>query len=231
MSKLFLLEDDLSLINGLSFAFQKAGYDLDIARTLQEAETLWQEGKYDLLVLDVSLPDGSGFAFCEKIRQISQVPIIFLTASDAETSIIMGLDIGGDDYITKPFKLAVLMSRINALLRRSKHFRQAPGELCSNGLTLQLLEGRAYKNGIPIDLTAAEYKLLRLFMEHPDIILSAEQIMGKLWDCDGNFVDGNTLAVYIRRLRTKIEDDPTRPTRIVTVRRMGYKWNAGGGAE
>lgn len=123
MSKLFLLEDDLSLINGLSFAFQKAGYDLDIARTLQEAETLWQEGKYDLLVLDVSLPDGSGFAFCEKIRQISQVPIIFLTASDAETSIIMGLDIGGDDYITKPFKLAVLMSRINALLRRSKHFR------------------------------------------------------------------------------------------------------------
>ncbi len=231
MSKLFLLEDDLSLINGLSFAFQKAGYDLDIARTLQEAETLWQEGKYDLLVLDVSLPDGSGFAFCEKIRQISQVPIIFLTASDAETSIIMGLDIGGDDYITKPFKLAVLMSRINALLRRSKHFRQAPGELCSNGLTLQLLEGRAYKNGIPIDLTAAEYKLLRLFMEHPDIILSAEQIMGKLWDCDGNFVDGNTLAVYIRRLRTKIEDDPTRPTRIVTVRRMGYKWTAGGGAE
>ncbi len=231
MSKLFLLEDDLSLINGLSFAFQKAGYDLDIARTLQEAETLWQEGKYDLLVLDVSLPDGSGFAFCEKIRQISQVPIIFLTASDAETSIIMGLDIGGDDYITKPFKLAVLMSRINALLRRSKHFRQAPGELCSNGITLQLLEGRAYKNGIPIDLTAAEYKLLRLFMEHPDIILSAEQIMGKLWDCDGNFVDGNTLAVYIRRLRTKIEDDPTRPTRIVTVRRMGYKWNAGGGAE
>ena len=231
MSKLFLLEDDLSLINGLSFAFQKAGYDLDIARTLQEAETLWQEGKYDLLVLDVSLPDGSGFAFCEKIRQISQVPIIFLTASDAETSIIMGLDIGGDDYITKPFKLAVLMSRINALLRRSKHFRQAPGELCSNGITLQLLEGRVYKNGIPIDLTAAEYKLLRLFMEHPDIILSAEQIMGKLWDCDGNFVDGNTLAVYIRRLRTKIEDDPTRPTRIVTVRRMGYKWNAGGGAE
>lgn len=103
--------------------------------------------------------------------------------------------------------------------------------MCSNGLTLQLLEGRAYKNGIPIDLTAAEYKLLRLFMEHPDIILSAEQIMGKLWDCDGNFVDGNTLAVYIRRLRTKIEDDPTRPTRIVTVRRMGYKWNAGGGAE
>ncbi len=168
MSKLFLLEDDLSLINGLSFAFQKAGYDLDIARTLQEAENLWQEGKYDLLILDVSLPDGSGFSFCETIRQASQVPIIFLTASDAETSIIMGLDIGGDDYIT---------------------------------------------------------------MEHPDIILSAEQIMGRLWDCDGNFVEGSTLAVYIRRLREKVEDEPTKPARIVTVRRMGYKWNTGGSAE
>ena len=231
MSKLLLLEDDLSLINGLSFAFQKAGHELEVARTLREAEDLWQEGKYDLLVLDVSLPDGSGFEFCKKVRQISQVPIIFLTASDTETSIIMGLDMGGDDYITKPFKLAVLMSRINAILRRSRHFQQTPGELCSNGITLQLLEGRACKNGVPIDLTAVEYKLLRFFMEQPGIILSAEQIMGRLWDCDGSFVDGNTLAVYIRRLRAKIEDDPAKPTRIVTVRRMGYKWNAGGGTE
>lgn len=231
MSKLLLLEDDLSLINGLSFAFQKAGYELEVARTLQESENLWQEGKYDLLVLDVSLPDGSGFEFCKKVRRTSQVPIIFLTASDTETSIIMGLDIGGDDYITKPFKLAVLMSRINAILRRSQHFQQTPGELCSNGITLHLLEGRAYKNGDLMELTAAEYRLLRFFMERPGIILSAEQIMGNLWDCDGNFVDGNTLAVYIRRLRAKIEDDPAKPTRIITVRRMGYKWDAGGGAE
>ncbi len=231
MNKLLLLEDDLSLIHGLSFAFQKAGYELDIARTLREAEALWQEGKYDLLILDVSLPDGSGFAFCEKIRQASLVPILFLTASDTETSITMGLDMGGDDYITKPFKLAVLLSRINALLRRSRHFQQAAGELSSNGITLQLLEGRAYKSGVPIELTAAEYKLLRFFMEHPDSILSPEQIMGRLWDCDGNFVDGNTLAVYIRRLRAKIEEDPARPARIVTVRRMGYRWNAGRGRE
>ena len=231
MSKLLLLEDDLSLINGLSFAFQKAGHELEVARTLQEAENLWREGEYDLLVLDVSLPDGSGFAFCQKVRQTSQVPIIFLTASDTETSIIMGLDMGGDDYITKPFKLAVLLSRINAILRRSRHFQQTPGELRSNGITLQLLEGRAYKNGVLMELTAAEYKLLRFFMERPGMILSTEQIMGRLWDCDGNFVDGNTLAVYIRRLRAKIEDDPAKPARIVTVRRMGYKWNAGGGAE
>lgn len=228
MRKLFLLEDDFSLIQGLSFAFQKAGYELDIARTLAEAQSLWQEGRYDLLILDVSLPDGSGFSFCEAVRRVSQVPILFLTASDEETSIIMGLDMGGDDYITKPFKLAVLMSRINALLRRSQHFQQPSGELCSGGIVLHLLEGQASKDGVPIDLTAAEWKLLRLFMEHPNIILSPEQIMGKLWDCDGNFVNENTLAVYIRRLRAKIEDDPTKPTRIVTVRRMGYKWEGGG---
>ena len=226
-----LLEDDLSLINGLSFALQRAGYDLDIARTVREAIHLWQDGKYNLLVLDVTLPDGSGFEVCRKVREISQVPIIFLTASDEETSIIMGLDIGGDDYITKPFKLAVLLSRINAILRRSGHFQQTPGELCSNGITLRLMEGLACKNGAPMELTAAEYKLLRFFMEHPDIILSPEQIMGKLWDCDGSFVDGNTLAVYIRRLRAKVEDDPAKPARIVTVRRMGYKWNTGGGTE
>ncbi len=119
MSNILLLEDDLSLINGLSFAFKKQGFELNIARTLKEAEELWTDGKYDLLVLDVSLPDGSGFEFCKRVRLTSKVPIIFLTASDEETSIIMGLDIGGDDYITKPFKLGVLVSRINALLRRA----------------------------------------------------------------------------------------------------------------
>ena len=143
----------------------------------------------------------------------------------------MGLDMGGGDYITKPFKLAVLLSRIHAILRRSQHFQQASGELCSNGITLRLLEGRTYKNGALMDLTAAEYKLLRFFMEHPGIILSPEQIMGNLRDCNGNFVDSNTLAVYIRRLRAKVEDDPTKPARIITVRRMGHKWSTEGGAE
>lgn len=231
MNTILLLEDDLSLISGLSFALQKAGYQLEIARTLRQAEGLWQEGKYNLLILDVSLPDGSGFAFCEKVRQTSQVPIIFLTASDEETSVVMGLDLGGDDYITKPFKLAVLLSRINALLRRSQRFQPAPAELNSNGIRLLLLEGQAYKDGAPVDLTAGEYKLLRLLMENPDIILAAEQILSKLWDCDEHFVDSNTLAVYIRRLRAKIEDNPNRPTRIITVRRMGYKWNSQRAAE
>ncbi len=226
MSKrLFLLEDDLSLINGLSFALKKQGYELEIARTTQEADALWVNGKYDLVILDVSLPDGSGFDFCKRIRRTSKVPILFLTAADEETDMIMGLDIGGDDYMTKPFKLAVFLSRINALLRRSENFNTPVTELSSCGIRIRLLEGEAYKAGKPLDLTAGEYKLLCLFMEHPDQILSPEQILSKLWDCNENYIDSNSLAVYIRRLRTKIEDQPSEPRRIVTVRSMGYKWN------
>ena len=225
MRRIFFLVDDLNLITGLSFALKKQGYELVIARTSAEAERLWQEGNYDLVILDISLPDGSGFDLCERIRSTSKVPIMFLTAADEETDIIMGLDIGGDDYITKPFKLAVFLSRINAILRRSENFNQAKTELYSNGIRVQLLKGEVYKQGIPIELTASEYKLLCLFMENPDIVLSPEQILSKLWDCDANYIDNNTLTVYIRRLRTKIEDNPALPKNIVTVRRMGYKWN------
>lgn len=225
MKRIFLVEDDLSLISGLSFAIKKQGYEIDIARTSLEADTLWADEKYELIILDVSLPDGSGFDICRKIRQTSQVPIMFLTAADEETDIIMGLDIGGDDYITKPFKLAVFMSRINALLRRSNNFSQADTELNSNDIKVQLLKGEAYKNGKQLDLTANEYKLLCLFMENLDIVLSPEQILSRLWDCNEDYIDNNTLTVYIRRLRKKIEDEPGNPKMIITVRRMGYKWN------
>lgn len=228
MKRLFLLEDDLSLLNGLSFAVKKQGYEIDTARTALEAEGMWADGKYDLVILDVSLPDGSGFDFCRKIRRTSKVPIIFLTAADEETDIIMGLDIGADDYITKPFKLAIFLSRINALLRRSDNFNQAETELTSGGITTRLLKGEVYKNEKKVELTANEYKLLRLFMENPDQVLSPEQILGRLWDCREDYVDPNTLTVYIRRLRTKIEDNPGKPDRIITVRRMGYKWNTAG---
>ena len=228
MKRIFFVEDDLSLIGGLSFALRKQGYEIDIARTSMEAESLWQNGIYDLVILDVSLPDGSGYDLCRKIRETSRVPVMFLTAADEETDIIMGLDIGGDDYITKPFKLAVFLSRVNALLRRSENFSQTEPELNSNGIRVLQLKREVYKNGTPIDLTASEYKLLCLFMENPDIVLSPEQILGRLWDCEENYIDSSTLTVYIRRLRTKIEDDPANPQNIVTVRRMGYKWNTAG---
>ena len=223
MKWILLVEDDLSLINGLFFAVKKQGYTLDVAHTKDEADRLWENGAYDLVILDVSLPDGSGFDICKKIRQTSKVPIMFLTAMDEETDIIMGLDIGGDDYITKPFKLAVFMSRINALLRRSDNFNQADTELNSNGIRVQLLKGEVYKNNVQVELTAREYKMFCLFMENPDEVLSPEQILNRLWDCDENYIDNNSLTVYIRRLRTKIEDDPANPKYIKTVRGLGYK--------
>lgn len=223
--KILLVEDDLSLIGGLVFAIKKEGYEIEVARTSLEADMLLRDGKYDLVILDVTLPDGSGFDLCRKMRLTSKVPIMFLTAMDEETDMIMGLDIGGDDYITKPFKLAVFLSRVHALLRRSSNFSQEAPELNSNDIRVELIKGEVYKKGEPIDLTASEYKLLCFFMENPDIVLSPEQILNRLWDCNENYVDNNTLTVYIRRLRTKIEDHPGKPEKIVTVRRMGYKWN------
>lgn len=225
MSRLLLLEDDQSLIYGLSFSFKKQGFNADIARTISEALDLWAENEYELLILDVSLPDGSGFEFCRKVRENSDVPIIFLTASDEETSVIMGLDIGGDDYITKPFKLSILISRINALLRRTEKYKYNSQEVESNGIKIHLLEGIAYKNENALDLTSGEYKLLCFLMENPNIVLSKDQILEKLWDINGNYIDNNSVTVYIRRLRVKIEDNPSQPKMIQTIRGLGYKWN------
>ncbi|MCH5186600.1 MAG: response regulator transcription factor [Oscillospiraceae bacterium] len=230
MKKILLLEDDKSLINGLQYSLKKNGFEVTTVNTVAAAKAaLTDPDVYDLLLLDVSLPDGTGFEVCEYVREHgSNIPIIFLTAADEETDITMGLDIGGDDYITKPFKLAVLLSRINAILRRSNNFNRTDTELNSNGITVKLLKGKVYKNGEPIDLTTGEYKLLCMFMENKDIVLSADRILSKLWDCNENFVDTGTLTVYIRRLRSKIEDNPSEPKMIQTVRRMGYKWNTGG---
>ena len=225
MNNILLIEDDLSLVNGLTFALKKQGFKLEVARTLKEAANLWTDGKYDLLVLDVALPDGTGFEFCKKVRRTSKVPIIFLTAADEEMDIIMGLDIGGDDYITKPFKLGVLISRINALLRRTNDFSTEGTMLQSNGIKVFLLQGQAFKNDRLLELTAAEYKLLCLFMRNPNVVLTKEQILDRLWDCNGNYIDSSTLTVYMRRLRIKIEDNPGEPKMLLTVRGMGYKWN------
>ena len=225
MNRILLLEDDLSLISGLSFALKKQGFEIENARTIKEAGEYWRKGRYNLLIFDVSLPDGCGFEFCKMVRKESEVPIIFLTASDEEMNIIMGLDIGGDDYITKPFKLGVLVSRVNALLRRTKSIRKNDAELVSNGIKINLLQTVVYKNGEQIELTAGEYKLLCLFMQNPNIVLTKDQILQRLWDCDADYIDSSTLTVYIRRLRMKVENNPSEPEMILTVRGMGYKWN------
>ncbi len=235
MKKILLVEDDLSLIRGLSYALEKQGYEVDAARTIAEATQFSycnHKDSYSLVILDVSLPDGTGFDLCKKIRETSKVPIMFLTASDEETDITMGLDIGGDDYITKPFKLAVFVSRVNALIRRGSMFisEDEPDSgntgLHSGGIYLNKLSCEVSKEGKLIELTRGEYKLLRMFMENPGNVLSAEQLLGNLWDCDEKFIDNNSLTVYIRRLRTKIEDEPGSPKLITTIRGMGYKWNS-----
>ncbi len=223
MERIMLLEDDHSLIDGLSYALKKQGWDVTVASTLLEASECFRDHLYDLLILDVSLPDGSGFDFCKRVRQASDVPILFLTASDEEANVVMGLDIGGDDYVTKPFKLSILISRIYALLRRRKKSMDQEASIVSNGVTLSLMQGMAYKNGQALALTSAEFRLLRYLMQNPNRVLTKEMIYEHLWE--GNFVDDNTLSVYIRRLRLKIEDQPEHPKMIVTVRGMGYKWS------
>lgn len=225
MKRIFFVEDDLSLMGGLTFALKKQGYDVEAARTFAQAKQIWQEGRYDLVILDVTLPDGSGFDLCREIRQHSRVPILFLTAADEETDVTLGLDIGGDDYVTKPFKLAIFLSRVNALLRRSGQFEMKNEELSSHGVRVDRLKGEVYKGQEKIDLTASEYKLLCLLMENPDQILSPEQILGRLWDWEEHYIENKTLSVYNRRLRAKIEENPGSPQRILTVRGMGYKWN------
>lgn len=225
MKKILLVEDDLGLLEGLKFALNKHGFDVTVARTIKEAKDCHRQNQYNLVLLDLMLPDGSGFELCRIIRRRSEVPVIFLTASDEEVNIVMGLDMGGDDYITKPFKLNELISRINAVLRRVEPVKEQATELSANGITVKLLEGRVIKNGTDLELTPMEYRLLCLFMQNPKVLLTKEQIMEKLWSCRESFIDDNTLAVYISRLREKIEENPKQPLFLTTVRGMGYKWN------
>ena len=227
MDRLFLLEDDRSLIDGLRYSLEKNGFRLTVARTVGEAmERLERTEDYDLLLLDVSLPDGTGFDVCRQVRaQDAGIPIIFLTAADEETNVIRGLDGGGDDYITKPFRLGELCSRIRAQLRRSGRPQERERkELRSGSLFIDLLAGRAYMEDRMLELTAAEYRLLCLLVENEGRVLTRTQILDALWDGNGSFVDDNTLSVYVRRLREKLEEDPSAPAHLLTVRGRGYEW-------
>lgn len=225
MKKLLLLEDDRSLIDGLTYSLKKNGFGVEVAKTIKEAEKALAGQGLDLLLFDVTLPDGTGFALCEKLRQSgNRVPIIFLTASDEETSVIRGLDCGGDDYITKPFKLGELCSRIRALLRRSDHRVVGENILRSGNILVNLTESRVFLDEEPVDFTGAEYRLLCLLLENGGKVLTRGTILDRLWDGAGNFVDDNTLSVYVRRLREKLEKNPSRPERLLTVRGFGYQW-------
>lgn len=224
MARLLLLEDDQSLIDGLVYALTKEGFALDVAMTVREARAQLAAQAYDLLLLDQTLPDGSGLALCEEVRAGGNaVPIIFLTAMDEEIQVIRALDAGGDDYITKPFKLGELCSRIRAQLRRSGMLRQQEQEPGAEGM-VRIEGGRAYREEEPLELTATELRLLACFLRNRGQVLTREQLLAALWDEDANFVDDNTLSVYIRRLREKVERDPSAPQHLRTVRGLGYEW-------
>ncbi len=227
MCKILLLEDDISLIDGLVYSLERNGFSLDVVRTVKDAESYLSEHEYDLLLLDVTLPDGTGFGVCEHVRKKGNtVPIIFLTAADEEINIIRGLDSGGDDYITKPFKLGELCSRINALLRRAgMKTRNDASVLRAGDITVDLLSSRVSFKNKTLDLTAAEYRLLCLLVRNAGLVVTRNMILDELWDGSGNFVDDNTLSVYIRRLREKVEKDPSHPEHLVTLRGFGYRWN------
>lgn len=225
---LLLLEDDQSLIDGLVYVLMKEGYAVDVATTVAQAHALLAQKTYALLLLDMTLPDGNGLSVCESVRAAgSIVPIIFLTAMDEEVQVIRALDGGGDDYITKPFKLGELCSRIRAQLRRSAMQEPRTAETLVSG-DVRIDGARAYLGGQALDLTATELRLLACFLRHKGQVLTRQMLLEQFWDDHGSFVDDNTLSVYMHRLREKIEQDPSHPQRLCTVRGLGYEWREQG---
>ena len=224
--RILVVEDERLLCDGIAEDLRLEKYTVDCCYDGPAAcERLFVE-PYDLVVLDLNLPGMDGLELLRHIRtEQPELRVLILSARSQLSDKVAGLDLGADDYLTKPFKLGVLLSRVNALLRRANASSAGEPVLESGSITVRLLQGQAYKNGILLELTGAEYKLLCFFMQHPNAVLSKEQILDALWDCDGDYIDSSALTVYIRRLRMKIEDDPGKPQMLLTVRGMGYKWN------
>lgn len=233
MGKILLLEDDKSLNRGISFKLKKEGFEVETAFCIEEAKNIFDNNKIDLIITDIGLPDGSGFDFCEEIRKISNVYIIMLTALDEEFNAVMGYEIGADDYVTKPFSLAILVSKVKAFMKRAgnnEKEKTSENILVSEDIEFDYGDYTLILNREDtekVQLTKTEGKLLKLLMENAMNIIQKEQILDILWDMDGNFVDDNTVAVYMRRLRKKVEKDPSEPVFIKNIRGIGYKWNAG----
>ena len=227
MKNILMVEDDSTIAFAVKYAVEQEGFNLDISENLENARKIVNSKEYDLILLDVMLPDGNGYEFLKQLREHDEdTPVIFLTACDEEVNIVMGLDIGGDDYITKPFRVRELISRINAILRRKGKSQDSNKKILKfKNISIHTLEARVFKNNEEIFLTSAEYKLLLILIQNKNMVLSRAQILEKLWDVTYDFINDNTLSVYIKRLREKIEDDSSKPQYILTVRGLVYKWN------
>ena len=222
MAHILLVEDDKGIVENLTEFLQKEGFTITSVDGQEKALALLETSvsDYDLMLLDVSLAEGNGFAVCRAVKANTSLPVIFLTASGDEYSVVTGVDLGADDYIAKPFRPRELVSRIHNILRR---YGKANALLEYKGLSVDMGKGTVAKDGREILLSALEYRLLLYFMNHKGMILSRSRLLDALWDIAGEFVNDNTLTVYIKRLREKIEDDPQNPALIKTVRGMGYR--------
>lgn len=222
MTHILLVEDDKSIVTNLSEFLQKEGFSITAVDGQQKCLALLEESAciYDLILLDVSLADGNGFSVCRAVKVTTNLPVIFLTASGDEYSVVTGLDLGADDYISKPFRPRELVSRINNILRR---YGKATALLEYKNISVDAVKGTVQKDGQEIFLSALEYRLLLYFLNNQGIVLSRSKLLEALWDIAGEFVNDNTLTVYIKRLREKIEENPQTPLLIKTVRGLGYK--------
>ena len=222
MTHVLLVDDDTSIVSNLRTFLNQEGFQVTSANNQKETIDLLDSGQYhfDLALLDVSLPDGSGFSLCSAIKANSDIPVIFLTASDDEYSVVAGLDLGADDYIPKPFRPRELISRMNSVLRR---YHRGSQPLEYHELKADTVRGLVYKNNVELTLSALEYRLLLLFLSNQGIVLTRSRLLDELWDMAGEFVNDNTLTVYIKRLREKIEADPAHPEYIKTIRGLGNK--------
>ena len=256
-TRIFLLEDDDAIGMGLTYSLEKESYVVTHVKTCEEAQSKWASDKFDLAILDINLPDGNGYDICKMIKEDSDVPVIFLTASDAEVNVVMGLELGADDYICKPFRVNELMARIRVVLRRSNAqngiaqtgsistgnaqngaFAANSSNTASSSTTVKIANITIYTNEAKVtklntstgkeetvELTALEYRLLLAFCNNRGIVLSRKSLLEDMWDVSGDFVNDNTITVYIKRLRDKIEEDPADPQIIKTVRGLGYILN------
>lgn len=225
MLSILFVEDDATIAMGVEYSLKQDGFQVSLAYRLEEARDLFKRQPFDLVLLDLGLPDGSGYELCKEIRAAGDTPIIILSARDEEASIVLGLDLGADEYITKPFRLRELIARMKAVLRRGGAGATEASDrtLTCGDVTVFTQQAKVYKNEREVLLTALEYRLLLTLILNQGRVLTRGQILSQIWEVDGDFVNDNTITVYIKRLREKLEDDPQNPALIKTVRGLGYK--------
>ncbi len=219
MKNILLVEDNETIVMGLEYSLEQENFRVISAKTGSEAKKKIETEQIDLILLDVGLPDENGFELCKYIKQNANIPIIFLTAQDEETSVVLGLDLGADDYIIKPFRTRELISRINSVLRRYNQAEEQQNIIRYKDIKIDTNKAKVYKNNEEIIFTSLEYKILLMLFTNQNRLITREELLEKIWDIAGNFVNDNTLTVYIKRIREKLSDDAI----ITTVRGLGYR--------